>query len=102
MSWPFWLYASIAVPWTLCAVVYGVRSPWWRSPIGRSLFGSWTSLALVLILAALIRVVRLPHPAVLTLAVAVLVAVGVAGVVQLLTVVHLQRRDDIPRRTTDR
>lgn len=104
MTWAFWLYASIAVPWLACAAFYGLRTPWWRSAIGRSLFGSWTALALVLMLAAAFRAIRLPHPIVLGLAVCVLGAVGVAGVVQLVTVIYLQRRGrPAPhRRTTDR
>ena len=96
MSLGFWLYAVGALFWAGCAVAYGVRSPWWRSPIGRSLFGSWVSMGAVLILAAVFRVVPLPHPVVIVLAVAVLSAVDVAGLVQLLTVLHLQRRDRTP------
>lgn len=93
MTLGFWLYAVGAVFWTGCAVAYGARSPWWRSPIGRSLFGSWTALACVLILAAVFRLVPLPHAVLLVLAVIVLSAVDVAGLVQLATVLHLQRRD---------
>jgi hypothetical protein len=100
----FWLYAVGALFWTACAVAYGARSPWWRSPIGRSLFGSWVSLACVLILAALFRFLPLPHPVLVVLAVAVLSAVDVAGLVQLLTVLQLQRHDHASpsRRYTDR
>lgn len=89
----FWLYTVGAVFWAVCAVAYGLRSPWWRSLIGRSLFGSWVSMACVLILAAIFRIVPLPHPVVVVLAVVVLAAVDTAGLVQLVTVLHLQRRD---------
>ena len=97
MTLGFWLYAAGAVPWAACAIAYGIRSPWYRSPIGRSLFGSWVSLACVLILAALFRVLPLPHPVIFVLAVVVLSAVDVAGFIQLVTVLHLQRRDRADR-----
>lgn len=93
MSLGFWLYAVGAVFWTGCVVAYGARSPWWQSAIGRSLFGSWTALACVLILAAIFRVVPLPHAVLVALAVIVLSAVDVAGLVQLVTILHLQRRE---------
>jgi hypothetical protein len=93
VSLGFGLYAVGAVFWSACAVAYGIRSPWWRSLIGRSLFGSWTALACVLILAAVFRVLPLPHPVIVVLAVVVLTAVDVAGLVQLVTVLHLQRQD---------
>ena len=96
MTLGFWLYAVGAVFWAGCAVAYGVRSPWWRSAIGRSMFGSWAALALTLILAAVFRVAPIPHPVVVVLAVIVLSAVDAAGLVQLLTVMHLQRRDPPP------
>lgn len=103
MTLNFWLYAAGAVFWAGCAVAYGVRSPWWRSAIGRSMFGSWVSMACVLILAAIFRVAPIPHPVVVVLAVIVLSAVDAAGLVQLVTVLHLQlRRDDLPRRPSDR
>lgn len=104
MTWIFWLYAAGAFFWAACAVVYGVRSPWWRSPQGRTMFGSWTALALVLTLAALFRVMQLPHRLAVDLAAGVLSAVVAAGVVQLGTVVWLQRRraDEPKRRATDR
>lgn len=88
MSLGFWLYAVGAALWTACAVAYLAREPWWRSWIGRSLVGSWSSFAAVLILAAIFRVEPLPHAVLVTLA-----AVDVAGLVQLATVLHLQRRD---------
>lgn len=98
MTWTFWLYAAGALFWSACALTYGVRSPWWSSAIGRSLFGSWTALALVLILAAVFRLTDLPHPLDVDLAAGVLSAVVFAGAVQLGTVLHLQRCD----RTADR
>ena len=96
MTLGFWLYAVGAVFWAGCAITYGARSPWWRSPIGRSLFGSWVSLACVLILAALFRFLHLPLPVLVVLAVVVLSAVDIAGLVQLVTVLHLQRQDRQP------
>lgn len=98
----FWLYAVGAVFWAACALTYGLRSAWFRSAIGRSLVGSWTAFAAVLILATVFRIVPLPHPVIVALAVVVLSAVDVAGLVQLVTVLHLQRRDRASRSSTDR
>jgi len=76
MTLGFWLYAVGALAWTACAVAYGARSPWWRSLVGRSLLGSWVSMGAVLILATIFRIVPLPHPVIVVLAVVVLSAVA--------------------------
>lgn len=104
MIWTFWLYAACAAPWTACLLTYGLRSPWRRSWVGRAMFTTYGALAAVLGLAALLRVVRLPVHIAITLAVATLTAVGIAGVVQLVNIVRLQRRDPSAphRRSTDR
>lgn len=93
------LYVLGSVVWSTCALAYVTRAPWWRSWIGRSLVGSWTAFAAVLTLAVVFRIVPLPHLVAVVLAVAVLSAVDLAGLVQLVTVLHLQRRD---RRPIDR
>jgi len=89
------LYGVGALLWTSCALAYGVRSwPKWRdSWMGRSLLASWTSFGAVLILAVLFRLLPLPHAVDVVLAVGVLSAVDLAGLVQLVTVLHLQRSD---------
>jgi len=105
MTWIFWLYAAGAVLWTACWLAYWILAPWWRSAVGRSLFGSWVALSFVLILAALFRIVELPHRLAVDLAAGVLSAVAVAGAVQLGTVLYeqLRRRDGRPhRRASDR
>lgn len=87
------LYGAGAALWSACALAYLTRAPWWQSWIGRSLVGSWASFAAVLTLAVVFRVAPLPHELAVVLAVCVLSAVDVAGLVQLITVLHLQRRD---------
>lgn len=89
------LYGVDALLWTACALAYGVRSwpKWRRTWMGRSLLGSWTSFGAVLILAVLLPLVPMPHPVAVGLSIGVLVAVGLAGLVQLVTVLHIQRLD---------
>ena len=102
----FWLYAVGAVLWTGLLLLYGLRSPWWRSTTGRVMVLTFASLSAVLVLAAVFRFV---HPPLwlavpLALAAATLAAVCVAGCVQLATILRLQRRDPSAtprRRSTD-
>lgn len=97
MTWVFWLYASIAVPWVLVALIYGLRSPWRRSWVGRGQFVTFVSLAAALAVAALFRAHHFQHRVAVTIAVIVLGGIGVAGLGQLVNVLRLQR-DQSPRR----
>lgn len=100
MTWVFWLYAVIAVPWAACAVAYGWWTKFERSGVGWGQFVTYLSLAAVLALAALFRVVHLPHAAAVALALVVLCAVGVAGCLQLVNVLRYRLGRD--RRPSDR
>lgn len=97
MTWIFWLvfglYAAGAVFWTATALAYGLRSAWWHRAEGRALLLGWGSLAAVLDLAAIFRIIRLPLAVIVVLAVIVLSAVDLAGLWQFATVLRLQRRD---------
>lgn len=93
MTWVFWLYAVIAAPWVVCAVLYGLRSPWYRSAVGWSTFVSWASVAAALSLTALFLAVPLSRTVEIVVSVVVLGAIGVAGYVQLVNLVRAQRRD---------
>jgi len=89
----FWLYAVGAVLWTGLLLLYGLRSPWWRSTTGRVMVLTFASLSAVLVLAAVFRFVHPPLWLAVPLALAVLGAVDLAGLVQLINVWRLQRRD---------
>lgn len=93
MTWAFWLYTAIAAPWVVCTLLYGLRSPWYRSAVGWSTFVSWASLAAALSLTALFLAVRLPHAVALVVSLVVLGAIGAAGCAQLVNLVRAQRRD---------
>lgn len=98
------LYGVGGLLWLLCALAYGVLAPWWRSWIGRSLVGASAFFSAALILTVVLAFVPMPHALAFALAAGVLSAVDLAGLVQLLTILHTQlRRDDTPhRRATDR
>jgi hypothetical protein len=94
MTWAIvWLYALGAGFWTGCALLYGLRSPWFHSSTGRVMLMTFTSLSAVLVLATVFRFVHPPLWLAVPLALAVLAAVDLAGLVQLINVWRLQRRD---------
>jgi hypothetical protein len=105
VSWIFWLYVIGGAAFSACALVYGLRSPWYRSPMGIALEASWTSLAAVLILAVLLHLFPLRRDVAVGLSITVMTAVDVTALVLLVTVLRLQRRGrDEPtprRRATD-
>src|SRR5690348_16663890 len=93
----FGLYAAGGVFWACCALLYGLRSPWWRSATGKVMLMTFSSLAAVLLMATAFRIARPPLWLAIPLACAVLGAVVLAGLVQLINLVRLQRRDRSPR-----
>ena len=101
MKWTFWLYAVTGLPWVLCLLFYGLRSPWWRTWTGRAQINAYAALAVVLTLAALLRVLPLPFGWAVALSVAALFGVFVAGVSQLINVIRLQKKDRMQPRNRD-
>lgn len=91
MTWIFWLYAMGAGAFTACALVYGLRSPWYRSAMGRALEALFASCAAVLILAVLVHVVNMPRQVAIGLSISVMTAVDVTALVLLVTVLRVQR-----------
>ena len=87
------IYAVTALPFIGCLLAYGFRSPWRATGIGRAMFTLYASLTAVLGLAALLQLFRPAHSVALLLALVTLGAVCLAGWVQLLTILRLQRRD---------
>lgn len=90
------LYGVGALFWTACALVYGLGS-WRGSWVGWSLLGSWSSFAAVLILAVVLPLTSWPRDVDLGLAVGVLSAIDLAGLLQLVTVLRIQRDEGVKR-----
>ena len=79
-QWIVLINAATLAPFAACALVYGLRSPWWTRPIGRALMLLLSSLCAVLLLAIAIRLLHTPDgPTAWTLRVITLGAVQVAG-----------------------
>lgn len=91
--WSVLLYGAAFVPYAACLALYGCRSRWRRSRVGRAQFTLYAVLALVLGLALLLRLVPLPYPVAVALAVTSLGAVAVAGWVQFVAILRAQSRD---------
>lgn len=99
----FWMCLAAFLPYLLFVIAYMTRSPWYASPVGRSLM-----------LSKVVIVALLGHPLALFLCGPYQGAEGVwvvlfgltcvAGTTQLLTLLRLQRNTDgAPRRrSTDR
>ena len=99
MRWFVWVYAVTASPFLGCLLAYGIRSPWRRSPVGRAMFTLYAALTAVLSLAAILQLFHPPHAVALVLALVTLGCVCLAGCIQLVTILRLQRRPSpTPRR----
>lgn len=101
VNWAFWLYLSAWVPYTLFVALYAFRSPWYRSALGRSLLLSKTVIAVLLTHALLIVVLGADYPGREYVRGFLVGGVIVAGWVQLLTLVRLQRQARRCDRTQD-
>lgn len=53
MAAAFWLYLSVAIPYSLFVILYATRSPWYKTGMGRSLLLSKTVIAVLSIHAVL-------------------------------------------------
>lgn len=97
---PFWLYLGTLLPYALCLVLYGIRSPWQMSPVGRGLFSLYAALVAVLAFAVVAQIAVIPTSVRDLLRAVLLGGVALAGWVQLSNILRLQReRRDSP---TDR
>ena len=102
--WAFALCIVALAPYALFVFFYALRSPWWASPVGRSLMLSKTVIVLLLshvlvVLAAGDYTYRVQVWAVL------FVMVTIAGITQFVLLLRLQRRlsngENPRRRATD-
>ena len=89
--WEFWLYLAAWAPYTAFVLLYGFRSPWYRSALGRSLLLSKTVIA-VLLTHVLLLVIFGDYPGRGAVRAFMVGAVIVAGWYQLTTLVRLQRQ----------
>lgn len=92
-AWQFWLLVLTLVPWLLFVVLYAIRSPWYRTPVGRALMLSKVVIVAVLLNGIVGRV--WPHHHEVRAAVYAVLIGGsfLAGCYQLLNLLHEQRRD---------
>lgn len=79
------------VPYTLFIIIYGVRSPWWKTPVGRSLMVS--NVVIIMLLGHLLVVITSPYPGRLFVWAALFVLWMGSGVFQLVMLLRLQRRN---------
>lgn len=86
----FWIYAATWLPFVLCTLAYGLRSPWWRAPIGRALFTLLTSMTVVLTFAVAVQIGAVPDGVIDVLRWS-LAGVAVAGWVLLVQILRIQR-----------
>lgn len=56
-NWSFWLYAVTALPFALFVVLYGIKSPWRDTAVGRALMYLSASIVAVLAYVLVARVV---------------------------------------------
>ena len=76
LDWEVVLLSAAGLPATLFVFAYGFAAPWWRSVIGRALWVSDLSLALLLDLALVAYWLHFELPAWARLSIYALVAVG--------------------------
>jgi hypothetical protein len=103
----FWLYAVTLIPFLLCLLFYGLRSPWRFDPVGRALFTLLASITSVLLFATVTLSGVIPVPVTTALRPLLLGGVIVGGWLLLFQILRIQResrrRADCPRRrSTDR
>jgi peptidoglycan/LPS O-acetylase OafA/YrhL len=101
-AWVFWLYLITWIPYAACLALYGLRSPWRESKVGRAMFALFASMTAVLTLAVVARVVDLSPLFREAWALVTLSCVALAGFGLLAAIVRLQRRDVSDRSLGDR
>lgn len=105
-DWRFWLLTAAFIPYATFAVTYGLRAPWYRSQVGRSLLLSKAVIAATLLSAIVGRM--FPHYTfrwgLFALLIGLAVVAGWYQLITLLQILHRHRSEpDAPRRrVTDR
>lgn len=94
--WWLWLYVVCWLPYAACLVLYGFRSPWRSSWVGRGLFAGYAAITGVLTLVLISSVASIPNEVRHSLIAAGLGAVSLAGFVQLANVIRLQKERTRP------
>lgn len=89
--WWTWLYVLCWLPYATCTALYGLRSPWRTSWVGRGLLAGYAAITAVLTVALVASVATIPDEIRHTLVAATLGGVALAGFVQLANIVRLQR-----------
>lgn len=101
-EWFFWLYLATWAPFAACLCLYGLRSPWRSSGVGRGLFYLYGAIVAILTLVLVVLLVDTPEWLVDVLRVLTLSGVCLAGFLQLKNLVKLQNeRDSDPPPPTD-
>lgn len=88
----FWAYAFVWLPFALFVVLYGVRSPWRSTSVGRGLMTLAASITAVLSFVLLVIAVPIPADVRDLLRGATLGSVGLAGWLQLKNLLVIQNR----------
>lgn len=94
-NWIFWLYLSLWLPYAAFVVLYGLRSPWWKSAIGRGLMGMAASIVAVLTNVLLALAIE-PYPWRRPVAIVLIAGAGMVGWYMLGNLVRLQRQERHP------
>jgi RsiW-degrading membrane proteinase PrsW (M82 family) len=90
---PVWsIYLLTLAPFLACLLLYGLRSPWHRSAVGRSMITLYATIVTVLAWVAFASAAEVPEELRMLIRVPLLGAVSAAGWVQLVMIVRLQRR----------
>lgn len=92
----FWLYLAGWIPYTAFVLLYGFRSPWWVSVLGRSLLLSKCVIWLLLTHALLIVSMGPGYPGAGTIRAVLIGGVITAGWAQLSMLLREQTRDRKP------
>lgn len=98
----FWIFVATLLPFALCLLLYGLRSPWRESWVGKSLMMLYASLVATLGFALVATSGVVPEPLRDLLRVLLLGSVSVAGWVQLANILHFQREARHCRATIER
>lgn len=96
MSTPTWVpifNVAVLLPFLGCALLYGLRSPWWTTAAGRVIFALYVTVSAALMWILLANL--LPDDAAVRayLRVLVLGPVGLVGVAHFVTILRYQRRE---------
>jgi hypothetical protein len=91
-NWTFWAYAFVWLPFALFVVLYGCRSPWRSTAVGRGLMTLAGAITAVLTFVLVVLAVPIPPEVRDLLRGATLGGVAIAGWLQLKNLVQIQNR----------